>query len=259
MQQHVLDDRVGALAVLHDLVEIALQHIGNLADLCPQSCCRGWLRLSASSQFVDRVSTETAEKLLTKLSGFLISCAMPAVSWPSAAIFCVWTRRSCAVCKSRNAASAASRAVRIASSACFRLGDVAVDQHEAATRHRIAAHLDDAAVGPRAFEAHFPPGIFDGAAQLRFEIGRDVLAARRRDSGNTRQSSAARRGRRRADRASPGNCGSTRQAALSASNMTTPSPILSKVTRKLGLAVAQLLEQSSILDRDHRLVGEAGG
>ena len=36
MQQHVLDDRVGALAVLHDLVEIALQHIRNLVDLRPQ-------------------------------------------------------------------------------------------------------------------------------------------------------------------------------------------------------------------------------
>ena len=36
MQQHVLDDRVGALAVLHDLVEIALQRIGDLADLCAQ-------------------------------------------------------------------------------------------------------------------------------------------------------------------------------------------------------------------------------
>ena len=36
MQQHVLDDRVGALAVLHDLVEIALQRIGNLADLGAQ-------------------------------------------------------------------------------------------------------------------------------------------------------------------------------------------------------------------------------
>ena len=33
MQQHVLDDGVGALAVLHDLVEIALQRIGDLADL----------------------------------------------------------------------------------------------------------------------------------------------------------------------------------------------------------------------------------
>ena len=45
-------------------------------------------------------STETAEKLLTKLSGFLISWAMPAVSWPSEASFSVCTRRSCAVRKS---------------------------------------------------------------------------------------------------------------------------------------------------------------
>ena len=30
---------------------------------------------------------DRSEKLLTKLSGFLISCAMPAVSWPSEAIF----------------------------------------------------------------------------------------------------------------------------------------------------------------------------
>ena len=36
MQQHIPDDRVGALAVLHDLVEIALQRIGDLADLCAQ-------------------------------------------------------------------------------------------------------------------------------------------------------------------------------------------------------------------------------
>ena len=36
VQQHVLDDCVGALAVLYDLVEIALQGIGDLADLCAQ-------------------------------------------------------------------------------------------------------------------------------------------------------------------------------------------------------------------------------
>jgi hypothetical protein len=33
MQQHVLDDCVGALAVLYDLVEIALQRIGDLCDV----------------------------------------------------------------------------------------------------------------------------------------------------------------------------------------------------------------------------------
>ena len=50
-------------------------------------------------------STETAEKLLTKLSGFLISCAMPAVSWPSEASFSVCTKRSRAVRKSFSEAS----------------------------------------------------------------------------------------------------------------------------------------------------------
>ena len=78
VQQHVLDDGIRTLAVLHDLVEVALQSIRNVADLCsqlavevsPLSACRN----SSMS------STETDEKLLTKLSGFLISCAMPAVS-----------------------------------------------------------------------------------------------------------------------------------------------------------------------------------
>ena len=32
MQQHVLDDGVGALAVLHDLFEIVLQHAGQFVD-----------------------------------------------------------------------------------------------------------------------------------------------------------------------------------------------------------------------------------
>jgi hypothetical protein len=36
MQQHVLDDGISALAVLHDLVEIALQRFRNLADLRSQ-------------------------------------------------------------------------------------------------------------------------------------------------------------------------------------------------------------------------------
>jgi hypothetical protein len=33
VQQHVLDDGISSLAVLNDLVEIALQRIGDLADL----------------------------------------------------------------------------------------------------------------------------------------------------------------------------------------------------------------------------------
>ena len=42
---------------------------------------------SSSSSSLDRPA-----KLLTKFSGFLISCAMPAVSWPSEAIFSAWIR-----------------------------------------------------------------------------------------------------------------------------------------------------------------------
>ena len=36
MQQHVLDDGIRAFAVLDNLVEIALQRICDLADLCSQ-------------------------------------------------------------------------------------------------------------------------------------------------------------------------------------------------------------------------------
>src|SRR4029077_5211612 len=100
MQQHVLDYRIGALAVLHHLVEIALQGIGDLADLCPHllSTCTP----PSASRNSSISSTDTAEKLLTKLSGFLISCAIPAVNCPSEASFSVCTRRSWAVRKSSN-------------------------------------------------------------------------------------------------------------------------------------------------------------
>ena len=77
---------VGALAVLHDLVEIALQRVRQFVDLGAQLCRRACTPLSASCNS-SISSAESAEKLLTKLSGFLISCAMPAVSWPSEASF----------------------------------------------------------------------------------------------------------------------------------------------------------------------------
>ena len=70
---------VGALAVLHDLVEVALQHIRNLADLS-RAAWLSRLAPASASRNSSISSTEMAEKLLTKLSGFLISCAMPAVS-----------------------------------------------------------------------------------------------------------------------------------------------------------------------------------
>ena len=192
--------------------------------------------------------------MLTKLSGFLISCAMPAVSCPSAAIFCAWTRLACAICNSRNAVSAASRAAANGFLGALALGDVGIDQHEAAARYRVPAHLDDAAVGPRALEAHLPPGVFDGAAQLRFEIGRVLAAvseiaeilgiARPPREEGVRQIEhlleiAVPRGKARR--------GVEHDDAVAH---------IVKGDAQLGLAIAQLVEQSRILDRDHRLVGE---
>ena len=68
MQQHVLDDGVGALAVLHDLIEIALQSFGDLIDLCAQLIVEAYAARASRNSSMG--STETAEKLLTKLSGF---------------------------------------------------------------------------------------------------------------------------------------------------------------------------------------------
>ena len=79
VQQHVLDDGIGTLAVLHDLVEIAAQRIHQFGDL---ACAVFSLRLTSlrASCNSSISSADTPEKLLTKLSGFLISCAIPAVS-----------------------------------------------------------------------------------------------------------------------------------------------------------------------------------
>src|SRR6516162_7510216 len=65
-------------------------------------------------------SLDSSAKLLTKLSGFLISWAIPAVSWPSAAIFWACNRLACAACNSCSAFSAVSRAARISASARLR-------------------------------------------------------------------------------------------------------------------------------------------
>src|SRR4051812_19047211 len=85
-----------------------------------------WLRpADLSSSFSSSVSSaETAEKLLTKFSGFLISWAMPAVSWPSEASFSVCTSRFCAALSSSNDfASSWVRASTLSNRRTFSMGD----------------------------------------------------------------------------------------------------------------------------------------
>ena len=144
MFQHALDDPVGALAVLGDLVEVAGQHLDRLVDrpharprrAPPPPGCR-FLQLVSSN------SPDSSANLLTKLSGFLISCAMPAVSWPSAAIFWAWNRlglRRLQFVQGPLGGVARRADLGLGTLA---LGDVAVDQHNTAARYRVAAHLDD--------------------------------------------------------------------------------------------------------------------
>jgi hypothetical protein len=78
VQQHVFDDGIGALTMLDDLVEVALQGIGNLADLCSQLAVevRPGQRLP---QIINQFNRD-AREIIDEMSGFLISCAMPAVS-----------------------------------------------------------------------------------------------------------------------------------------------------------------------------------
>src|SRR6266481_5907267 len=171
-------------------------------------------------------STETAEKLLTKLSGFLISCAMPAVSWPSAAIFCAWNRLACAVCKSR----------------------------EAAAGHRVTSHFDDTAVGARSFETHLPAGIFDGAAQFSFEIGR-VLAALREIAEilgivRPRRAEGVRQIKHLLEIAVPR--GKSRRGVEHDDAIAH----IVEGDAKLGLAVVQLTQEPRILDGDRCLISK---
>ena len=68
----------------------------------------GALAMSSRSSSIS--SRDSAEKLLTKLSGFLISWAMPAVSWPSEASFSDWISRSCALRRSSSECGEFARA-----------------------------------------------------------------------------------------------------------------------------------------------------
>ena len=78
VQQHVLDDGVGAFAVLNDLVEIVAQGVRQFGYFSARLGIT--FILSRASRNSSISSAETPEKLLTKLSGFLISWAIPAVN-----------------------------------------------------------------------------------------------------------------------------------------------------------------------------------
>src|ERR1700720_3051806 len=60
MQQHILYNRVCALAMLHDLVEIALQHIRDLINFRTPFAVEA-NAIEHLTQFVNKLNTDTRE------------------------------------------------------------------------------------------------------------------------------------------------------------------------------------------------------
>ena len=119
---------------------------------------------------------------MTKFSGFLISCAMPAVSWPSDAIFSAWIRLAWAAFRSRTRPRLRRLLRRIAGSADFSLapfslGDVRVDQHKPTIGHRIVPDFYYPAIGPCALISVVFPGMFGEVANLLFGVGTFAVIA----------------------------------------------------------------------------------
>ena len=79
VHQHILDDQISTLAVLGNLVEIAAQCFRQFGEFVRSLSSSRFLALRAANNS-SISSTETPAKLFTKLSGFLISWAMPAVN-----------------------------------------------------------------------------------------------------------------------------------------------------------------------------------
>ena len=86
-RQHVADDAVGALAVIANATQVVCQVLTNFGDdfaLVLRQRVLGFVEHFL--QFLQQLLGPFGE-VLHELSGFLISCATPAVSSPSAASF----------------------------------------------------------------------------------------------------------------------------------------------------------------------------
>ena len=136
------------------------------------------LSFSSSSSSID-----SPAKLLTKLSGFLISWAMPGGQLAERRHLLrldqIGLRR---LADRDSAASAASRAARISASRRLRSVMSRVDQHEAAVRHRVAADLDYLPIRAGSFEAQFLVSVLETAAEFRLDVDGYRIRPARQDT-----------------------------------------------------------------------------
>jgi hypothetical protein len=252
------DNTISTATVLDDLPQISCQHgdyLGNLGAFAgigrAGRACRGILQLiqqldRKTRKVVDEVEwifdlVRDASRHLPKRRHFL--CVDEARL----------RRLQLAQCCLCGVARGANGLFGVLS-----LRDVCVDQHEATVRHRIAADLDNAAVGPCALIAHLQPSIVDRATKLRFEIGRDEFApiseiAEILGTSRPPGEEGLWQLNQLLEIAVPGS-----QSPRGVEHDDTIAHIVEGDTQ-LSLPVAQFLEEPCILDRNDSLIGESGG
>src|SRR5262249_10397423 len=135
-------------------------------------------------------------------------------------------------------------------------GDIAVDDHEAAARHRVAAYLNDVPVGPGVFEAQFLAERFEAAAQLRLDVLGAEFAALSEypDVIGIAQALSQQRVRQIEDPLEIQVPGGEPQFGIEHRH---PVAYIVEGDAQLGLALADLVQQPGIVHRDYRLRREA--
>src|SRR6516165_4958559 len=173
--QHASDNAVSATTVLDDLLQISGQHPDCFNNFCQFVRIVSADRLHCVLQLIEQFDRE-AGKVVDEIEGVLDLVRDAGGHLPERRhLLRMDQARLRRLQIAQRRLGGVSRGT--GSLGTLPLRDVGIDQHEATAWHRVTAHLDDVAIGPRALEAHLPPGVFDGSAQLSFEIGRYVLAA----------------------------------------------------------------------------------
>ncbi len=255
MRQHAGDDAVGAPAVFRDLLEIAGQHSDDLVDLGALVFVeRRHRRFHRLLQFVEQVDREAGEVVdeVERVFDFVgdaggqLTERRHLLGVQEARL----RRLQLLQCALGGVARRADLLLR-----ALAFGDVAVDRHETAARYGIAAYLDNAPVGPRALEAQLLISLSKAAAEFR----RDALGAEFAALGEEVDVVGIARPLRQQ------RVGQIedpleiqvprRKVLLAVEHRHTVAHIVER-DAQLGLALADLLQQPSIVHRDDRLRGE---
>jgi hypothetical protein len=177
--QHRLDDTVGAFAVLGDLLQVASQHHRNLLDLCAllfgqcgEARRGGFLQLA---QQINRQSGEVVDEVERVLDLVRDAGGELAERRHLLRLDQVGLRGPQFAQGGFGGVACGADFLLAALSLC----DVTVDQHEAATRHWVAADFDHPAIRPRALIAVGFAGTGDQLINLLNRIDtRPEVAAR---------------------------------------------------------------------------------